>query len=354
MLRGAFLGFGNVAVYGHVPGWLKHSDVEFVAVSDTNESRRPEAERLLPRARWYDSAEALLAEERLDFVDICTPPTAHVSLIRAALQRGLHVLCEKPLVCRFEDLAEVSALAADMRKVLYTVHNWHHSPIVEFIRDLLHRHEIGSISRCVWQTLRTKPAPAADGQASNWRLDPSLAGGGVLIDHGWHACYVIHSWLGQNPDAVSAQIESRRHGNSLLEDTATVHIRYPRATAEMFLTWAADERRNVVELTGDRGTIRVENDCIVLSPVNLVRGERRWRLGSSLSEGSHHPEWFGGVATGFLSEITDHTMRGRNLAEAALCLDVLALARSSSGQACAWLPVPGPITALKTDMGALR
>ena len=354
MLRGAFLGFGNVAVHGHVPGWLKRFDIEFVAVSDTDETRRSEAARLLPYARWYNSAEALLAEERLDFVDICTPPSAHVSLVRAALQRGLHVLCEKPLVLRIEDLAEVSALAADVRKVLYTVHNWHHAPIVELVRDLLHHHEIGSISRCVWHTLRTQPAPGAAGRTGNWRLDPRVAGGGVLIDHGWHACYVIRSWLGQKPIAVSAQLENRRHVDSLLEDTATVHIRFPRATAELFLTWAADERRNVVELTGDRGTLRLENDSVVLSPVGSRMGERRWTLGSSLSEGSHHPEWFDGVATGFLSEITDETMRGRNLAEAALCLDVLALARSSSQQACVWLPVPGPMAEGKTDMGAMR
>jgi predicted dehydrogenase len=176
----------------------------------------------------------------------------------------------------------------------------------------------------------------------------------VLIDHGWHACYVIQSWLDQKPNAVSAKLESRRHVDSLLEDTATVHIQFPRATAELFLTWAADERRNTVELTGDRGTLRLENDSVILSPVGLRTGERRWTLGSSLSEGSHHPEWFDGVAAGFLSEITDETMRGRNLAEASLCLDVLALARSSSEQACAWLPVPDLMTAGKTDMGATR
>lgn len=352
MLRGAFLGFGNVAVHGHVPGWLKRSDVELVAVSDTDETRRPEAARLFPHARWYNSAEVLLAEERLDFVDICTPPSSHADLIRAALQRELHVLCEKPLVCRSEDLVDVSMLALTARKVLYTVHNWHHAPIIGFVRNLLQRHDIGSISRCVWQTLRTQPASGAAGRPDNWRLDPRVAGGGVLIDHGWHACYVIHSWLGQKPNAVSARIESRRHVDSLLEDTATVHMRFPRATAELFLTWAADERRNVVELTGDRGTLRLENDSVVLSPADSRRGERRWTLGSSLSEGSHHPGWFDGVATGFLSEITDDTMRGRNLAEAALCLDVLALARSSSRQAGAWLPLQDPLTAVKTDLEA--
>ena len=47
-------------------------------------------------------------------------------------------------------------------------------------------------------------------------------------------------------------------------------------------------------------------------------------------------------------------MRGRNLAEASLCLDVLALAQSSSEQASAWLPIPDLMTAGKTEMGATR
>src|SRR5215510_14603285 len=316
MLRGAMIGFGNVAANGHVPGWLTRPGVEIVAVSDTIEARRAEADRLIPHARSYDSVDALLVKERLDFVDICTPPSSHAALIRAALQRGVHVLCEKPLVTSPEDLAEISRLAASQRKVLYTVHNWHHAPIIEFVRDLLERRDIRPVSRCVWQTLHMKPAAAVTDQSSNWRLDPRVAGGGVLVDHGWHACYVILSWLEQRPTAISAKLETRRHVDSPLEDTATVHMQFPRATAELFLTWAADERRNTVEITGDRDMIRVENDSVMLSSIGSRESGQRWKLGSSLSEGSHHPEWFRGVVSEFIAEITDETRSGRNFSEA--------------------------------------
>jgi len=354
MLRGALIGFGNVAANGHVPGWLACRDVEIVAVSDTNNARQSEAERLLPSARWYDSGERLLAGERLDFVDVCTPPSSHAGLIRAALQRGLHVLCEKPLVTCPEELAELAVLAGVERKVLYTVHNWHHAPNIVFVRELLQQREIGSVTRCIWHTLRTKPAAVVPGQPGNWRLDPQVAGGGVLVDHGWHACYVMLSWLNQRPTAISAKLETRRHIDSPLEDTATVYIQFPRATAELFLTWAADERRNTVELSGDRGTIRLENNSVVLSNPDSNEGPRRWTLASSLSEGSHHPEWFGGVVNGFLAEMAEATTRGRNFSEAALCVEMLALAQSSSRQDGAWLPIPDLISVEKTDTGVPR
>lgn len=49
----------------------------------------------------------------------------------------------------------------------------------------------------------------------------------------------------------------------------------------------------------------------------------------SLAEGSHHPDWFGGVIAEFLGEIDEPKTRGRNLAEASFCVNVLALAKES-------------------------
>jgi predicted dehydrogenase len=103
-VRGAIVGLGNVAVHGHLPGWLERPDVEIVAVSDMRPAQRAVGTERLPEAHWFDSAESLLAGHALDFVDICTPPSSHARLIRAALERGVHVLCEKPLVRSADEL----------------------------------------------------------------------------------------------------------------------------------------------------------------------------------------------------------------------------------------------------------
>src|SRR5215510_12382186 len=137
MVRGAIIGFGNVAVHGHLPTWLARRDVEIVAAVDSCATRRLEMTQLLPDRHWYESADALFAAERLDFLDICSPPATHASWIRGALERGIHVLCEKPLVCRREDLAELVRLVGTTDKALYTVHNWRQAPIVQLVQDLL-------------------------------------------------------------------------------------------------------------------------------------------------------------------------------------------------------------------------
>src|ERR671937_570203 len=104
MLKGAIVGLGNAAMHGHLPSWLSRDDVEIVAVADISPARRAAWAARSPNARWYDSAEALLADVEVDFVDICTPPSSHAALTRAALKRGRHVLCEKPLVGSLEEL----------------------------------------------------------------------------------------------------------------------------------------------------------------------------------------------------------------------------------------------------------
>ena len=312
MLRGAMIGFGSVAVHGHLPGWLARRDARIVAVTDAEPARQAEGAARLPASRWYDSAAALLADDELDFVDICTPPSSHAALIREALERGRHVLCEKPLVHSLEALRRLTDLAAETGRVLHTVHNWHHAPIVRQTSELLADGAIGQVTHASWQTLRTRPAVATGG-ADNWRVDPRISGGGVLTDHGWHVCYILHRWIGAAPTALRARLETRRHTRWPVEDTATLCLRFPHATAEVLLTWASDERRNRAQLTGTAGTIEIDDDTLRLTRAGA---ERRWSFASGLSDGSHHPEWFHPVADRFLAQVTGRASDNGNLAEA--------------------------------------
>ena len=345
MPHGAIIGLGNVAVHAHLPGWSGRDDVEIVAATDTNPARRADLHSRLPRARWYDSVEDLLKHERPDFVDICTPPGTHAGLIRAALCHGAHVLCEKPLVSSLEELEVVRRLASETGRILMTVHNWRHAPILRHTHELIQRGEIGRVRRVLWQTLRIEPAGNGDG-ASTWRADPALGGGGILADHGWHAFYLVQQWTGQRPIGISARLETRRHTDWPVEDTATARLEFPDATAEVFLTWASPERRNRIEVEGTRGVIHVEDDLLVLRPSGPGRREQRWVYRPALSEGSYHPDWFQGVAAEFVAEVTGSPTRGANLEAASLCVILQTLARESSRRSGHMLPVAGPTLAL--------
>jgi predicted dehydrogenase len=324
MLQGAFIGFGNVAAHGHVPGWQARDDATIVAACDATGSRRQVFLTAYPQGHWYDTIDDLLANETLDFVDICTPPGSHASLILRALGAGLDVLCEKPLVTRFEDAISVAAARAG--RVVHCVHNWLEAPICRSITALIAEGAIGTVRSVRWQTLRTQPAVVvATGGAGNWRVNPATAGGGILFDHGWHALYCVNRWIGGTPRSVSASLQTRRFHEWPLEDTATLKLKFDTASGHIFLTWAADERANHIEVEGELGRIHIDGSNIM---VEGPSGARSLPCAQSLSEGSHHPDWFAGVAKDFCAAVTSRA--AGNLDDAILCARLLDLAQKSS------------------------
>jgi predicted dehydrogenase len=325
VLKGAFIGFGNVAANGHLPGWRAREDVRIAAATDAAASRREAFLGACPDGRWYETVGDLLAREKLDFVDICAPPGSHAQLIECALDAGLHVLSEKPLVTRVEDAKRVGAAAVRAGRVLHTVHNWLEAPICREISGLVDGGAIGAVRSVRWRTLRTQPAitVSADG-VTNWRVDPAMAGGGILFDHGWHAIYCVMRWASA-PIRVAAQLETRRFHEHPLEDTASVDLETALGVSNIFLTWAADERSNTIEIDGEEGEIRVVGDTVILKSSSQ---ERLWSCPPSLSEGSHHPDWFGGIAADFVAAATGRAKS--NLDQAILCAQAIGTAQRSS------------------------
>jgi len=335
-LRGALVGAGKVALEGHLPGWRQAGVARIVAGTDRDRSRERYFRSAAPDAHWHDRFETLLAREALDFVDICAPPAAHFELVRDALEHGLHVLCEKPLVFDPANLNRLADLARGTGRTLYTVHNWHHAPVVRRIHDLLGQGAIGRLRHCAWRVLRTRPAGDGLEDGRNWRVDPAISGGGVLLDHGWHALYLVNSLVGEAASQVSARLETRRHRQWPVEDTASVHLTYPGARADLFLSWASDVRGNEIVLEGSDGSLAVKDATLTLHDAG---GEEQilTSLGP-LSAGSYHPEWFGNVARAFV-KACDGTGPG-NLGEARACVTLIHLAQSSSRNQGAALEVP--------------
>jgi predicted dehydrogenase len=325
VLRGAIIGFGNVAAKGHLPGWQSRNDVMIVAATDALWTRRDAFLDACPDGRWYEGVADLLSAETLDFVDICTPPSSHAALIEQALDADLHVLCEKPLVTRLADAQLVAAAAARAGRVVHAVHNWLKAPVCQKVSALIAEGAIGPTRSIRWQTLRTEPAVAVALEGgTNWRVDPAIAGGGILFDHGWHALYCIARWAGA-PHSIAAMLETRRFCQWPVEDTATVTLDLMAGTGHIYLTWAGQKRANMIEIEGEQGHINVVNGRVVLKTNS---GEHHWSCPPSLSEGSHHQDWFAGVAEDF--QVAAMAGDKGNLEDAVLCVQLIDLAQRSS------------------------
>ncbi|MEO8602695.1 MAG: Gfo/Idh/MocA family oxidoreductase [bacterium] len=332
--RTALLGFGHVAEHGHLPAWLARRDFTLVAVAEPDTARRARAAQLLPDVRLYADAAALFAAEPLDAVDIAAPPALHAPLAVAAAQAGAHILCEKPLATSLDDYQTMHDAARDADVALCTVHNWKHSEQFSRLAALLGEGAVGRPQHIRLETIRPGRAVSV---GSEWRGDAALAGGGILVDHGWHALYLLLGLAGERPERIQATVERRRYLGADVEDTASCRIEFPSLVGEIFLTWAGETRSTRWEVLGSAGRVALADDRGELEQ----HGARQaFTFRGSLSEGSHHPDWFDAVISDFAAEIEQPAQRGRNLAEAESCALLTALAYASSAQGGEPLSVP--------------
>jgi predicted dehydrogenase len=314
VLRGAIIGFGEVARHGHWPAYADSREAKIVAVVDRTEERRKAARESLPGVATFATIEELAAGAEIDFVDICTPPALHGEPMRAALARGWNVLCEKPLLLDLVELETARSLARESGRAVVPVHNWKYAPIVRRTTEMLHSGAIGPLREVEIETLRIQDCAVADPDHPNWRRDPDIAGGGVLMDHGWHAIYLARHWFGEEPLEIRASLH--RPTPKGVEDEATLRLIFPSGQASIFLTWRADIRRNTMRLVGERGEIAIDDDTLNI-------GDESIQFKSGLSAGSHHADWFAAMLPDVIASFHRPETALQSFDEAALCLSVI-------------------------------
>lgn len=314
MQRGAIIGFGAVAANGHLPAYRKSQEAKIVAVVDRTEERRRAAEKSAPGIGTFSTIAELAAGAEIDFVDICTPPAFHGEPMLDALGRGWNVLCEKPLLLDQVELEKIRALARETGRAVVPVHNWKYAPIVRRATEALRSGAVGELREIEIETLRIEDCAAVDPANPNWRRNPAIAGGGILMDHGWHAIYLARHWFGEDPTEVETELHRATPGG--IEDEASLTLRFPKGFAKIFLTWRAEARRNTIRLRGDRGQIAIDDDTLRIGTENI-------QFQSGLSTGSHHADWFEAMLPDVLASFRAPEKARESFEEAALCLSVI-------------------------------
>jgi len=339
-LKGAFIGFGNIAQFGHWPTYAASQEAEIIAVVDSSPARQEAARRLKADLRVYATLDELLKKESLDFVDICTPPSSHAELALKALKNNCHVLCEKPLTLKMSDYLDLSKAVASSHRALFTVHNWKMAPIFQKAFALIREGRIGPVWHVEIFTLRDNVCKgAADGNveaqrsapSEDWRTNPSVAGGGILVDHGWHSFYLLLNLVNAEPQKILAKMLKDRENLESLEEAVQTLVQFPEADGYVHLTWRAKMRRNHVIVQGQSGTLLIDDDRLLLS-AHDGRAREEIEFPSALSAGSHHADWFEALLPDFLAEIKDPAKRGANFKEAGWCLALTTAAYQSNLQ----------------------
>jgi predicted dehydrogenase len=341
MLRGAIVGFGFISGKGHFPAYQKRDDVEIVAFADVCPARLDAARAVAPRARFYATWQELLEKEPLDFVDISTPPAFHAEIALAALAKGVHVLCEKPLTPTVAEARKMVDAARAHRRVVFPAHNYKHAPVVKFAREVIESGRIGTVRAVTLNTFRTTHAKGVKEWKTDWRRDKKYSGGGIAMDHGSHSFYLTFAWLNSLPTHVTAKtLTLDKQWDT--EDNLNCVLTFPNGFAHTFLTWTAGVRKVVYSLQGTAGALVIDDDeWEVTSGGEVQRGviESDWMDAS-------HTKWFNSLFDQFQEAMRAGDFVNRELREAVACIQIIETAYRSSADGCRELPLPLDVTAL--------
>lgn len=351
-LKGAVAGFGFISSQGHVPAYLKRSDVDIVAVADISEDRRSFAAQTLPHARIYADADSLLASESdLDFLDICTPPYAHTSIVLAALAQGIHVLCEKPLATSLEEARALLDAAARHQRVLFPCHNYKHAPVVRAIQSTIDSGAIGRVRSVTLNTFRNTHAKGVPEWKTHWRRERRFSGGGIAMDHGSHTFYLTFDWLKDYPTSVTAKMKNASEGTYDTEDELSAVLTFSKGTAHVHLTWTAGVRKVIYTIQGERGAITVDDDRMEIARMestdgpDVAQGAVRWNVErkdiSSNWMDASHVNWFNSLFDQFQAAIQGNVWVGTELKEAYRCIELIEACYRSSQNRSIEVPLVG-------------
>lgn len=181
-------------------------EVEIVAIAEPARANIEKAvtEFSLSGVKSFSNHEEMLAEVDLDAVEISSPHTLHAKQICDSLEKGLHVLVEKPMVCTVADARKVIALKEEKKRVVLVSYQRHYAEGYIYTRDLIRSGKWGKVQFITgWQCQDWKRS-----QKGTWRQDPSLSGGGQLNDSGSHLIDIILWMTGLRPREVFAVIDN--------------------------------------------------------------------------------------------------------------------------------------------------
>ena len=329
MLRGALIGLGNIAVRGHVPAYLAdetvRSTMQIVAVMDVVEQNREKAHEHLPGAKFYTDVNALLAKEKIDFVDICTPPHTHAEYIKACAAKGIHLLCEKPLVEKSTLVPEVQKAIRDSLVVFMPCHQYKYSPLWKTIHDMIVADALGTVRMAQFNVYRLYADTGTAAWNPQWRTNKSQSGGGILVDTGAHYFYLAQYFFGI-PRNVSAILRTLKHKEYGVEDTAVVALEYNDMIMQTNLTWAASQRANSVFIAGSKGSLSYDGAKLLHTSSD---GTKEIPM-PDVSDKRQYIAWYASLLNDFHARIASKNINDDLLCEAINVMKLLEISYLSS------------------------
>ena len=271
MIRVALVGLGKMGL-SHLAIVRSHPLVELVAVCDAMGFMVDILSRYTG-IKTYTDYRQLLANEKLDALVVATPSRFHAEIVHAALERGLHVFCEKPFCLDLDEAKDLVA-RADSKRVVNQV--GYHFRFVGSMREARRLVEAGAIGTVHHVRAEAYGPVVLRSKGTTWRAR-RVEGGGCLYDYASHAIDLLNYLVGP-PTRVSAAV-LRRIFSADVDDEVYATLHYDNGiTGELAANWSDESFRKMsikVSIWGTEGRINADRQEIQI----YCRGDRAVPLG---------------------------------------------------------------------------
>jgi len=243
-VRLGIVGCGAVAEMAHIPAAQQVEDAHLVALIDTDLAR---ANSLAARhAIPLVAAGVEDVAEEVDAVILATPPHVRCHIARQALERGLHVLCEKPMANTSDECRQMVEMARSAQRTLAVGHTYRFFPNRIRSRALIQGGELGSlISGKIEQG-----DPFSWPSHTFYTLKKDWVPGGVLFNEGIHLLDMLLWWFG-----TPSSFEYRDDSLGGLESNVQLSLSYADGSVVSFRLSRTSRLANRVELQFRQGAI---------------------------------------------------------------------------------------------------
>ncbi len=241
-MKVAVIGVGSMG-YNHLRVYSEMGDVEVVGASDLNSERLQLVEDRF-FVNTYTSYEDLFEKEKPEAVSITVPTAEHEKVATYALEKGAHVLVEKPIAATIEEGKRLIALANKLDRQLMVGHIIRFNPAMQSLKTRLENGDLGKIFQIFCR--RAGPFPAR------------IRDVGVVVDLAPHDVDIMRFLTGMNPMRVYAETEQQIHTDH--EDLLFGLLRFPDGiTGALEINWLTPTKMRETLVLGEKGLFRVDD-----------------------------------------------------------------------------------------------
>lgn len=253
-LKAAVIGLGKQRKEDHIPGLLDSQLAQLQAISDIDEDKLKEWQEKLG-VRGYRDCYELLGNEELDFIVVATPHDVYEGIIEEATKRGVHILKEKPFARNLREAFYFKELCDRSGIQLTTTLQRRFNPIYTTFFQL--KDQIGDPL-----FVEARYTLVVDDPHNGWRGSRERAGGGCIIDMGYHIIDMIIWYFGL-PTQLHAEFSTKSEETCDVEDTASILFSYDNDLyGSLIISRHYPPKTETIKVLGSRGIIEVERGGI--------------------------------------------------------------------------------------------